>query len=236
MANQEETFDDALAAIAAQAGGLEPLMNAFFGFLHRRTDFYVQFDNQLQNKEQYDMGFPPGYAEKLVINSFKKNPFRTAVPKKKAVALKVVSPPIAKDQMTISKKEIRYSEGKQIPIGNGGIGHNYYWTQSLKDLTIYVDAEHGVRGKNIVCDIQARRFLLKVHNDTVIDGALEEAIKIDESMWTVATSSHSAQIVITLEKCVKTWWKHAIVGDPEIDTSKVYIILLFQYPDQFYLI
>mmetsp|Transcript_17717 Transcript_17717/g.39784 ORF Transcript_17717/g.39784 Transcript_17717/m.39784 type:complete len:88 (+) Transcript_17717:1-264(+) len=30
-----------------------------------------------------------------------------------------------------------------------------------------------------------------------------------------------SQIVITLEKTRKTWWKHVIEGHPEIDTTKV---------------
>jgi hypothetical protein len=30
-----------------------------------------------------------------------------------------------------------------------------------------------------------------------------------------------SEVIVTLEKRRKTWWKHVIVGHPEIDTSKV---------------
>lgn len=30
-----------------------------------------------------------------------------------------------------------------------------------------------------------------------------------------------SEIVITIEKVMKTWWKHVIIGHPEIDVTKV---------------
>lgn len=62
MEGGEGRFDDVFLGLAQQHGGIQPLLNSFFGFLHRRTDFYVQFPEGTRAS----MGFPPGAAEKMV--------------------------------------------------------------------------------------------------------------------------------------------------------------------------
>jgi hypothetical protein len=58
----EGRFDDVFLQIAGQVGGIEPLLDEFFGFLSRKTDFYVEY-NQSQRAH---MGFPKGVNEKMV--------------------------------------------------------------------------------------------------------------------------------------------------------------------------
>jgi hypothetical protein len=134
-----------------------------------------------------------------------------------------INPQSAPSSSSSSSLAVRYSEeGKQIPIGNGGIGPNYYWTQTLQDLTVYVDVPVGCRGRDIKCFIEAKKLFLSADGQVMIDGFFEEAIKVDESMWTLNITANSIpQVVITLDKGRKTWWKHIIQGHPEIDTSKV---------------
>jgi hypothetical protein len=120
------------------------------------------------------------------------------------------------DAITLSDK------GVQIPIGNGGIGDCYYWTQTLNDLTIYVDVNHSqpVRGKDIQCNIKPKELSLKILGEDYINGDFEETVKVDECTWTVASGT-VCQVIITIEKIRKTWWKSVIRGHPEIDTTKV---------------
>jgi hypothetical protein len=49
-------------------------------------------------------------------------------------------------------------------------------------------------------------------------------VNTSESMWTISStkSGEGSQVVINIEKIKQTWWKHVIVGHPEIDTSKVW--------------
>lgn len=61
---EDTRFDDVLLNLAAQSGGIEPLLLAFFSFLHRKTDFYVTAD--FKPGTQVKMGFPPGGAERIV--------------------------------------------------------------------------------------------------------------------------------------------------------------------------
>ena len=62
---QQEAFDQILMQLAAQHNGIESLLKTIFSFFHRKTDLYV-----VANKQQNNMGFPPGVAEKLVLRAF----------------------------------------------------------------------------------------------------------------------------------------------------------------------
>ena len=75
--------------------------------------------------------------------------------------------------------------GKQIPIGNGGYTENYYWTQTLNEVTVYVDVPTGTRGKQVDCVMKPRSLSLAVKGHdvgTLLAGALEDVVRLDESM------------------------------------------------------
>jgi hypothetical protein len=60
----DRNFDEVFTQVAGRLGGIQPLLDTFFSFLCRKTDFYVQFDPAVT--KQASMGFPPGVAEKMV--------------------------------------------------------------------------------------------------------------------------------------------------------------------------
>jgi len=63
----EQQLDEVLIQMTSQIGnGLDGLLDQFFGFLQRRTDFY--YEQEPGDK----MGFPPGVAEGKWFNYFKK--------------------------------------------------------------------------------------------------------------------------------------------------------------------
>ena len=60
---------DALLMNLAQAcGSIDGILDAFFGFLSRKTDFFI-----LQTPDRSHMGFPAGVAEKMVARAFRKH-------------------------------------------------------------------------------------------------------------------------------------------------------------------
>eukprot|EP01036_Dinobryon_divergens_P025589 gene25590-34153_t len=248
----DEKFDDVFGHVAGTAGGIEPLLTAFFGFLHRKTDFYVQF--RPEKGRAYKMGFPVGEAEKMLLQTFHKFPHKefdgVKAPSTEKIDKPVNISPVGSQDESINESHFEteknqgedsnhtnesYSRslidrkvnidpsGKQLPIGNGGLGPNYYWTQTLKDLTVYVDVGKGTRGKDVKCTIQPRKIVLSVKGITLLDGTLDESVKTEDSMWTIADSRQTngdSQIVISFEKCKKTWWKSVIEGHPQIDATK----------------
>ena len=118
-----------------------------------------------------------------------------------------------------SNPPIRYNDkGQQIPIGNGGICEKYFWTQNLNELTVYIDVPEGTRAKEVNCKITSTKLKIGLKGqEPIIDGDLGGKAKVD-SLWTLESNK---MIVITLDKCVETWWKSVIKGDPEIDTQQV---------------
>lgn len=146
---------------------------------------------------------------------------------------------------------VRYTkDGKQVPIGNGGVTPRYYWTQTVDEATVYVDVPPGTRSKDVECVIQRRRLKLRVRGageatggackaageggalgrdgkegekgdgDLIFDGELPSAVSREDSMWSL---NGGTTVVISFEKTTKSWWKSVVKGDPEIDTSKVSI-------------
>lgn len=61
MSGIDQRNDDLLFTITQQTGqGVDGLLNALFGFLQRRTDFFYEMEPGDK------MGFPPGVAESMV--------------------------------------------------------------------------------------------------------------------------------------------------------------------------
>lgn len=209
--------DEHFLAVAAKAKSIKGLLAEFFGFLHRRTDFYI-----VDRRPDRPMGFDAGAAEAILLETFRSLPFRDpdgrpmekksaasstvsktvqsssaaggAVTQKKAAEEKKVQaaakPEATKDAAGASVKTsepaasapatapaseaakkvvattsapspaaaaaagaahrptLHYTAaGKQVPIGNGGVGRGYWWTQSLKDTSIYLELPEQVTGK-----------------------------------------------------------------------------------------
>lgn len=124
---------------------------------------------------------------------------------------------------------VRYTaDGKQIPIGNGGVTPSYWWTQTLYDTTVYIAVPEGTRARDL--DVSIRACALRValrsssggggseHMSTIVDGALPERVRVDESYWNLESNR---TIVIMLQKIVQTWWRSVVEGDQEIDCTKV---------------
>lgn len=230
MDEEQEQIDLVLSQLASKAGGVKPLLASVFGFLHRRTDFYVEYDPV--ESPRATMGFPRGVSNKIVQDAFLQFPFKQYQDMQAQVqAQSTEAPPSATagkaggtSALVAAIPQLVAGSDKQVPLGNGGIGPNYYWTQTLQDATVYVDVAEGTRGKDVSCEIKAKTFLLTVGGVVLIDGEFEDPVRLDESMWTINISSSGTQppqVVVTLDKTRKTWWKHAFVGHAEIDTSKV---------------
>lgn len=201
---QDESYDAIFMQIAGQIGSVQGLLDKFFGFMNRKTDFYVQYSESTQKAS---MGFPIGAAEIMLLRSFRKYSMKDyekrtgcAAPND-AVNRTVTSNSAAKYDVAIASEQIISAfaskghtaakiadvndRGLQKPIGNGGYADNYYWTQTLKEVTIYVDVQNVIVGKDVTCNLTPRSVCLRVKDDSFLEGEFEDAIRVDESIWTV---------------------------------------------------
>ncbi|KAE9112919.1 hypothetical protein PF010_g10269 [Phytophthora fragariae] len=228
-------FDALLTQLAQQHGGVESLLDSFFDFLHRKTDFYAVSSDPAKHK----MGFLPGQAERKVLAAFRKYPLRsldsgngaanaashetqsntTTTTTAAAVATGAKHKPVKTEEP--KPKPQLTEDGKQVPVGNGGVAANYTWAQTLEDVSIQMELPQGTRAKDLNCRIESTRLRVAMKSDPgkpLLEGELPEKIRADESIWSLE-SNHTLNI--SLEKIKPTWWATALKGGPEIDTSKV---------------
>ncbi|KAM4678321.1 nudC domain-containing protein 3 [Discoglossus pictus] len=59
-------YDHALLGILQHVGNIQDFLSIYFGFLYRKTDFY-----RLLMSPQERLGFPPGVAQNMVLQTFK---------------------------------------------------------------------------------------------------------------------------------------------------------------------
>lgn len=111
-----------------------------------------------------DTGVSAGPAPATVVSPTPTAPTGYSVAPSSSVApLPTPSAARSTEPATAGGIRVRYTEdGKQIPIGNGGVTPKYYWTQTVKEATVYVDVPPGTRSKDVSCVIQPRRLRLEV--------------------------------------------------------------------------
>jgi len=115
---------------------------------------------------------------------------------------------------------VRYTEeGLQIPIGHGGVTDKYYWTQTIDEVTVYVDLPPGTKSKDL--DVQIKRSSLRVKMKSEQAPMLEGEFPHTASGDCIWTLEDHRTLIMTLEKEQKTWWRSVLKGDQEIDAQKV---------------
>jgi len=72
MDSNTNDFDTLFMEIAGRSGGLEKLLELFFGFLHRRTDFYITLDNTMIEDYEYYLNM---FDTKDILILIKENKF-----------------------------------------------------------------------------------------------------------------------------------------------------------------
>ncbi|KAJ0399786.1 hypothetical protein ATCC90586_009826 [Pythium insidiosum] len=211
--------DELFLSLAQQHSSIESLLDSFFDFLHRKTDFYVVTADPAGRR----MGFRRGDAQRKVLEAFARYPLRDV----DAEPAEPLAParPTPKPRKKETPPPVKLTDkGKQLPIGNGGVTERYSWTQTLEDVTVLVPVPEGTSAKDIACDLHPQRVRVSVRARgnsaaaVLLDGEFPERIRADESLWSL---ENGATLQLSLEKVRKTWWASVLRGDAEIDTSEV---------------
>lgn len=110
-----DRFDHLYMTIAKEAGGIEGLLNSFFSFLFRRTDFFYEADPTDK------MGFPPGVNERMLLTIFKQfqEEYYKKVPKKSPEEYKTKL-----EAMLAKQKETKTEKITQDPVPPAPIQNN----------------------------------------------------------------------------------------------------------------
>jgi len=141
-------------------------------------------------------------------------------------------------------------EGKQVPVGNGGVAGTHTWTQTLYEATAYLHVPLHTRGKNVDCSIASSalslvrgllcratpppphsppplsqpRVFQSVAGKRLLKGRFHDRVSLEGSMWTLEDGTDHKTLVVTLEKTRETWWPTLLQDAPPeevVDTQKV---------------
>ncbi|KAG2460540.1 NUDC protein, partial [Polypterus senegalus] len=208
MSEDEERFDGMLLAMAQQhEGGVQELVNTFFSFLRRKTDFFTGGDS--------------GAAEKLVKEVFSHHNSlaqkaqkdkaakleREAREKAERAAILAAEKSSKHDKEEPRIKELTDEEAERLQSEIEKKKKTENSTASTEDRTSEVDnkgivipfdVRFRLKGKDVVVDFQRRHLKvgLKGH-PPVIDCDMYNDVKVEESSWLIEDGK---AITIHLEK------------------------------------
>jgi hypothetical protein len=108
-------------------------------------------------------------------------------------------------------------------IGNGGTNDSYRWTQTLKELNVYIPIRAGLRSKHLTVSYTRSKLKVGVKgDDLIINGELFNNIRCDDCTWTIEDSAEGREIALYLVKDNQMeWWKCVCKGDEEINTKRI---------------
>eukprot|EP00743_Colponemidia_sp_Colp-15_P007770 GILK01008413.1.p1 GENE.GILK01008413.1~~GILK01008413.1.p1 ORF type:complete len:335 (-),score=55.48 GILK01008413.1:254-1198(-) len=233
--------DDLYLSIAQKHGGIQPLLESFFSFLSRRTDFF----HVMQEGDK--MGFPPGVAEKMVLSTFRKfqspkqprettsvtnNTASTAAsttPSMAAPRAPSMAAPAATSTPTTAEPTTAASTATSAAAAaptatafstyNGGVTERYRWQQTLTDVVLEIEVPAGTKANQLVVTFSSARLKVGLKGaPLLIDGELDDKIRVEDCFWNLEDGRF---LHVNMEKQRETWWKSVIKGDAEIDTTKV---------------
>ncbi|XP_059440801.1 protein BOBBER 1-like [Corylus avellana] len=123
-----------------------------------------------------------------------------------------------------AKKKAAYEkeqekQEKLVPnTGNGMARENYFWGQSLQEVTINVPIPPGTKSSAVLCDIKTNYLKIGLKGQPpIIDGELYKAVKVNDWFWSL---EDRREISVQMSKRDQTeWWKSLLKGRPEIHTQ-----------------
>lgn len=106
-----------------------------------------------------------------------------------------------------------------ISTWNGCITDKYRWTQTISDLTVEIALPRGLENKkHLLVDLRSTGISVKANEATIISGDFMGKVDVSSSTWMVEDLS---RVIVSLEKSKEGWWKSVLVGDQEIDLTKI---------------
>ncbi|KAM3144941.1 hypothetical protein pb186bvf_002946 [Paramecium bursaria] len=212
MANEEEKYDGIFMTSLQQLKTIDNFFDAVYGFLRRRTDFFVNqqeaerviTESCKKNFEQ----FQKDSKEKERKEQLKKEKEEQRKKEREAEQQKrdeeqfgkkdVQAPPAEKiqeekqevPQEIVQKLEQKEGEKKEddekAPIGNGGKTDKYIWTQTLTEVQVYVPIPFKITKKELTVKIESSSLHIQIKGEApLVSGQLYEKIQSDESVWTI---------------------------------------------------
>ncbi|VDO47230.1 unnamed protein product [Schistosoma margrebowiei] len=240
-------YDNVFLSVAQSCdNGVQGLLDAFFGFLSRRTDFYYGATEKdakrlvLENFAKHrDAALARREEEKKELHERDERERRRREEKKKeAIKANLAPPKELKAKPSLEKSDLpkpikvgsspddeedEEDKGKLKPNeGNGADLPNYSWTQTLSDVDIKIPTRlpHSIKSRDVYVEFTRKHIKIGLKNqEPILAGNLYNEIKVEECVWSLLDG---ITILVHLEKSNKMeWWSRICDGEPEMNTRKV---------------
>ncbi|KAI9905525.1 hypothetical protein PsorP6_014028 [Peronosclerospora sorghi] len=151
---------------------------------------------------KHKTSFLPGEAQEKALTAFQKHPMKNLDGNKtnsdrkekvKATTIDQASSVTRPMKVPIAIAEVPKltAEGKQLPVGNGGVAANYSWTQTLEDISIQMVLKNHTQAKDLKCRIESARLSVTLKSGQpklLLAGEIPEKFRADESIWSLESN------------------------------------------------
>ncbi|XP_028043979.1 nudC domain-containing protein 3 [Bombyx mandarina] len=248
-ANEFSQYDDILSNILVNEKSILGFLSAIFNFLARRTDFYYVPDGQYENIG-FPPGVAEELVIKVLRTCDPKNvkePHKhtdlnneimcsTVAQEVEVIASEDTSVDLeasGEQDVLTSEHQVRKAVSSQpeeykppvIPIQkrsecyNGADRENYSWAQTLVDLDVTVKLPPDIKSsKDLKVAINPGDiYVCRQNGDVIVKDSLLFKIKTSDSFWSLS----EGRLLMHLEKVREQWWSKLLIGEEDIDLSKI---------------
>ncbi|XP_044758628.1 nudC domain-containing protein 3 [Coccinella septempunctata] len=202
--SDETVHDDMLFHMLQECKTLPIFMDHIFGFLKRRTDFYV-----VSTGPTSPVGLPAGYAEKLVKHSFDK--FSNI--RHNATSHEQKAPSEKKEKITSTSNNL-FDPSKSY---NGASFEKYSWSQLYNEVDLFLKLPENVKSRDLIVQSTSKNICVKLKDGTVLlSGDLCQFCKLDP-IWSI----DNGELQVHFEKVKEIWWDRFLTSEPKLDISKI---------------
>jgi len=222
-----ERNDAIFSEILNENQSISGFLDAVFGFLSRRTDFYCEMKSPADK-----IGFPPGVNEQIVLKTLRKwknNVMKSANEIPVAFEKEIVTS-THEDATHISPSEImteNYEVNSNVsaPIFepsefyNGACFSHYCWSQSINEIELSVMLPEHVRTPKhlrVTIDQMSVKVVDQSNQVVILNESLARKWKASEAVWSVVAGK---KLQITVDKITETWWDKLFISEPSLDTK-----------------
>ncbi|KAK2792662.1 hypothetical protein FQN51_001634, partial [Onygenales sp. PD_10] len=101
----------------------------------------------------------------------------------------------------------------------------YKWSQTLADTDVTIAVPGTIKGRDLKVELRKESIFVGIKGgETFIEGKFPSPIHVDESTWTLESTSSppGKEIAIHLDKVNRMeWWAHIVTSAPKIDVAKI---------------
>uniref|UniRef100_A0A1I8P8S4 Nuclear migration protein nudC n=1 Tax=Stomoxys calcitrans TaxID=35570 RepID=A0A1I8P8S4_STOCA len=223
--------DSILSEILEERKSLTGFLDAVFGFLSRRTDFYHE-----QKSKEEKLGFPRGIKEEILLSCMQKyekleDPFAQqyeAPPAIEEVEIETdccssTTPDIEmNDKVELENRKYEPNlEFSESDYKNGSRMDKYCWSQTLKDVELSIILPPEVKSaKHVKLNLKSNYISvtsLIPRKEELLVGETWSKYKYNDVVWTIA----DGKLIISFDKAKEGWWDKLLLHEQCIDIKKL---------------